>query len=243
MRGHLLIAVALAAGCTEAEFAGDDDAAVADLGGADGSAEVDASDPGRDLGPPVDLGPVDLGPPDMPPDLGPCEPCGPGVGDLVISEIMADTDVVSDDFGEWFEIHNPSATVTYDLDGCIVADSSNSHPISGETLVAPGAYLSLARFGSAAVGGFSPDYDYGMTLKFANEGDIVRLSCAGAVVDLVDFNSFGVDKGISLALDPDALDTVSNDDVANWCLGQSPYNSGGGETDFGSPGLANPDCP
>ena len=242
MRRQVLIGALTLAACTEAQFAGDTDAAGVD-GGITDAGQVDGRVPGEDSGPPVDLGPIDMGPPDMPPDLGPCDPCTPGVGDLVITEIMPDTDVVSDDFGEWFEIHNPSATVTFDLQGCIVADAGNSHPITVETLVPPGAYFTLARFGSAAVGGFDPDYDYGMTVKFANEGDIARISCGASVVDLVDFTSFGINKGISLALDPDSLDTVANDDVANWCLGQSAYNSSGGETDFGSPGVANPDCP
>lgn len=240
MRRFVLIGtLALAGACTEAEFADDDsqDASVGDLGG-----PVDGGS-GDDLGPPRDLGPIDMGPPDMPPDLGPCDPCTPGAGDLVITEIMPDSDVASDDFGEWFEIHNPSATVTYDLRGCVLSDSGNSHPVATETLVPPGAFFSLARFGSAAVGGFDPDYDYGMTLKFANEGDIARISCGATVVDLVDFTGFGVTKALSLALDPDALDATANDDVANWCSGLVPYNTGGGETDYGSPGMANPDCP
>lgn len=251
MRRHLLTATlvgaSLALGCTEARFADDSDAAVVDSGAPDATSGFDGSLP--DLGGPADMaslpdtGPRDAGPPDMPPDLGPCDPCRPGPGDLVITEIMPDSDVASDDFGEWFEIHNPSETVTYDLAGCVLADAGNSHPVTAETLLPPGAFFSLARFDSAGVGGFDPDYSYGMTLKFANEGDIVRVSCGAAIVDLVDFSTWAIDKGLSLALDPGALDAASNDDAGNWCTGQAAYNMGGGETDFGSPGEANPTCP
>ncbi len=238
----LWIGAALVAGCTEAKFSGAADAAAGDLGGSDGGPAADGFVDDEDLGPPADLGPADMGPPDMRPDLGPCDPCRPGPGDLVISEVMPDSDVASDDFGEWFEIHNPSETVTYDLRGCVLADQGNSHPVTAETLIPPGAFFSLARFDSAAVGGFDPDYSYGMTIKFANEGDIARITCGVDLVDLVDFTTWTINKGLSYALDPDALDAELNDDRSNWCVGQDPYHMAAGETDFGSPGMANPDC-
>ena len=49
-------------------------------------------------------------------------------GQIVISELMHNTATVADDFGEWFEVYNPSTTVTYDLMGCQVLDSSLSGP-------------------------------------------------------------------------------------------------------------------
>lgn len=242
MRRRLLTFALIAlVGCTEAQFAGGDDGGTADLGPDGLDAAMGDLGSGTDLGPPPDLGPIDMGPPDMPPDLGPCDPCRPGPGDLVISEVMPDTDVVSDDDGEWFEIHNPSETVTYDLQGCVLADQGNSHPVTTETLVPPGAFFSLARFDTAA-GGFDPDYSYGMTLKFSNEGDIARITCGADIIDVVDFTTWFINKGLSYALDPDALDAELNDDRANWCVGQDPYHMGGGETDFGSPGMENPDC-
>ncbi|MDP7693670.1 MAG: hypothetical protein QGG89_17675, partial [Vicinamibacterales bacterium] len=45
--------------------------------------------------------------------------------------------------------------------------------------------------------------------------------------------------GASLSLDPDAFDTTSGADPANWCAGQSVYDTG----DLGTPGADNDDCP
>ena len=45
-------------------------------------------------------------------------------GQIVITELMHNTTTISDDAGEWIEVYNPSPTVTYDLFGCDVSDTS-----------------------------------------------------------------------------------------------------------------------
>ena len=47
-------------------------------------------------------------------------------GQLVITEIMADSNDVPDESGEWFELYNPSTTDTYDLFGCVLGDKQQS---------------------------------------------------------------------------------------------------------------------
>ncbi len=77
-------------------------------------------------------------------------------GQLVITEIMADTNDVPDDSGEWFELYNPSTTDTYDLFGCDLSDSGNHNQVLNHVIVSPMSYVTLARFGTTA-GGFPPE--------------------------------------------------------------------------------------
>jgi hypothetical protein len=182
-------------------------------------------------------------------------------GQLVITEIMADTTAVSDDVGEWFEIYNPSATDAYDLYRCALFDSSNTHIVTRHLIVAPMAFVTLARFADIS-GGFVPDYDYNPslcpdtcvgtcptgcpTVKFSNSGDLVGVKCDTTVIDNVDFTVWPVTKGRSFSLDPRRYDATGNDVQANWCAGTVVYNQttgASGGTDYGSPGVTNPLCP
>lgn len=209
--------------------AGGTDAAMADAGGIDAA----LADAGTDAG--------------MEPDAGPSTT--PTAGALVISEIMADSDVVTDDCGEWFELHNPSATVTYNLRGCVIADMSNNFAVTTDVLIPPGAFFALSRYESTYCAGmlgisgpgFTPDYHY-LNVKFANEGDFVRLTCGGAVVDQVSYVGWSVTKGASFNLDPGNYDAVANDAAAAWCSASMVYNMAGSEHDRGTPGMPNSDC-
>ena len=180
-------------------------------------------------------------------------------GQLVITEIMADSNDVPDESGEWFELYNPSTTNTYDLFGCILADTANQDTVMNHVLVLPSSYVTLARFGTAA-GGFVPDYDYHTTLdmngvlnpkadvKFANDtGDSAHVTCGIVQIDAVDFHSWReltttglmVPNGRTYSLDPNHYSATQNDIEANWCVGINVYHS----TDRGTPGQANPACP
>lgn len=177
-------------------------------------------------------------------------------GQLVITEIMADTNDVPDESGEWFELYNPSATDTYDLIGCVAQDTNNSNVIASHVIVAPLSYVTLARF-ATAVSGFVPTYDYHTTLrtdgsgmldatkdvKFSNNGDSVHLVCGLVPIDAVDFHSWlgsngMVPNGRSYSLDPSHYSSTDNDIEGNWCVGSHVYNS----TDRGTPGSPNPPC-
>lgn len=253
----LVCLVVLLAGCSSADIATPDggpgaDGSVQDASSRDGASGVDSGgstdgggrDSGGRDGGPADGGVVDSG---AVADAGPGR--RPGAGDLVITEIMAASDVVIDDCGEWFEVTNPSATVTYALDGCFLHDPGNVAIVTGAVLLAPGEILSLARYNAAfcePMGftgtGFTPDYSYGPTLKFSNDGDEVWITCDGTEVDRVNFTTWPISNGASFNLDPDSIDATSNDDMSSWCFGTSVYNSGAGEVDRGTPGRANTDC-
>jgi hypothetical protein len=179
-------------------------------------------------------------------------------GQLVITEIMADTVTANDDNGEWLEIYNPSSQDTYDLFQCSIADTNNAHQIANHVLVRPHAFVTLARFNSLA-GGFIPDYFYlppecvncgtmcpaSTCVKFSNTGgDLARLACTSVIVDEVVFSSLSwlknglVPHGRSYSLDPSHYSATDNDAAGNWCTGTVSYFG----SDLGSPGATNPTC-
>jgi hypothetical protein len=72
----------------------------------------------------------------------------------------------------------------------------------------------------------------------ASPGDIQLIAPdTTTVLDAVSWTTSS--NGASLSLDPDAIDTASNDLVANYCDGMTDYGLG----DLGTPAAANPQCP
>jgi hypothetical protein len=179
------------------------------------------------------------------------------VGQLVITEVMADTNDTNDESGEWFELYNTSTTVTYDLMGCDLSDKANHDVVLGHVLVPPQTYVTMARFGTL-VGGFLPTYNYHTTVitgtttidpnadvKFSNSGDAVAITCGITQIDSVVFMTWlttlgGVPNGRSYSLDPNHYSATENDVEGNWCVGTTAYKLGG--TDRGTPNQANPAC-
>jgi|GEM_PF-4372199 len=210
--------------------AGDDDAGVSDAGSDGGG--VDAGEAGT-----ADAGPADAGTADAGMTSTPTL-----AGDVIIDEIMVETTTIADDFGEWFEVHNPSATTAYDLDGCVIYDEGNSHVISRSLVVAPGGYVTLARVSEVLGTGFPPTYVHG-TLKFGNAGDSVWITCRGTEIDRVAFTSWTLVEGRAYSLDPSVTTAAGNDAASAWCPARNAYRTLGGPTDYGTPNAANPSCP
>jgi len=169
----------------------------------------------------------------------------PVAGDLVISEFLADPNVVADAAGEWIEIYN-AGTVNMDLLGFeLHDDGTDSHFIGASVVVAPGGRVVLAR--NAVVGsngGVVANYEYsGTTLD--NGIDEIVLSFGAVEVDRVNYNlALYTDgqAGHAASLDPDigAPDATDNDVAANWCGSTLPLTTPG--SDFGTPGAPNDTC-
>jgi hypothetical protein len=156
-------------------------------------------------------------------------------GQLVLTEIMADPQALTDAEGEWFELLNTTGT-TFDLQGCEIDDGAmTTHPIEGSLVSAPGKYLTIAR---SAQPGFTPDRVESISLT--NSADRLALSCGGIEIDRVDYDGaqgFPIVAGASASLDPKHLDARANDSASAWCAAKSSYGS-----DLGTPGRANPSC-
>ena len=208
--------------------------------------------------PTPDSGTADTGMPDtqmpdtqMPdtqmPDTAPRVDTGSGVGQptmsgqLVVTEFMADPDVLNDSDAEWFEVHNPHATRSYDLKGCLIEDlDSDSHTVGSSLVVAPGGYAVLSIGPSP---GTATDYVYGGGWQLANSGDEIVVKCGGTVIDEVNYdtgpNFSNPTGGASTSLDPNKIDATKNDDGMNWCDGTNNYTP----NNKGTPGTSNTLCP
>jgi hypothetical protein len=168
-----------------------------------------------------------------------------GAGQIVVTELMHDTDVVSDDLGEWFEIYNPSATATYDLFGCQIHDTANAHTINAHLLAPPHAFRTLAIFTTG--GGFVPDYTYS-GIKFDNDSaDSVSIYCGSILIDKFAYSAAQAAMGgHSFSVDPAHYNSVDNDDPADFCLATTVYNQAVSAnnvvSDYGTPGVTNPPC-
>ncbi len=174
-------------------------------------------------------------------------------GDIVITEIHAAPLGYADDAeGEWVEIFNPSATITYDLSGCVFSDkpADADHVIAAGLTIAPGEYrvLSSAVF-TVESHGFVSDEVYGPDgTGLSGGGDAPTIACGGTAIDTVDYGALGFpvpddQEGAAIQLDPASLSGSANDDGANWCFAQAAYVTVGGSDNLGSPRAANAACP
>ena len=158
----------------------------------------------------------------------------PGTG-VQITEIMADPAELSDTYGEWFEVYNPSST-DFDLNGCKIHDNgSNSHTIADSVIVPPMGYAVLAA-NAISLTTVTVAYDYA-SFTLSNSNDAIIIECNGMEIDRVEYDTTlgfpTVSSGTSMQLRDTTLD---NNAGANWCLADAIWN---GSADKGTPGMAN----
>ena len=160
---------------------------------------------------------------------------------LIITEIMKNPAMVSDNEGEWFEVYNNTA-FAIDLFGLVVTDlGTNTFAVDTSVVVPAGDYAVLIKIDDPALnGGIDADFAWGGVFDVGNGDDEIVLTLDGQELDRVVYDDpdWPDDSGAAMSLDPDAFDTVSNDDFASWCNAQTPYGYG----DLGTPGAANPTC-
>lgn len=167
----------------------------------------------------------------------------PGVGDVVVSEIFPNP-AGGDSGKEWVEFYN-AGSETFDIGLCILGDQdSDSHDITSELLIAPGAYVVLAQ--DIAAAGVGADYEYS-SYFLSNSGDEVVLNCGGQDIDVVTYSSSFDVSGVSNQLDVNSLDAASNDSESAFCsLVANVYDDGtadsSGNVQYGTPGTANASC-
>jgi hypothetical protein len=174
-------------------------------------------------------------------------------GDIVITEIMKNPALVSDNYGEWFEVHNSTST-SIDLQNWVIRDqpggSQNSTTITNSVIVPAGGYIAMGRGGvtdssaSDFNGGLTYAYVYDSSFSMSNGSDEVILEAPDGsggftVIDEVFYSdaNFPDSTGVSMQLDSAAL-TSDNNDGSNWCNGTQAYNG----QDIGTPGSANNTC-
>ena len=166
-------------------------------------------------------------------------------GELIVTEIMKDTDAVEDSAGEWFELYNTSAIdIRLCTDWAFEDDGGETHSLAdGYSLLVPsGSYVVLGRSEDTATnGGVTVDYAYGSGMWLGNDDDELVLVHGGTEIDRVEYDGGSTwpdPRGASLTLDPRSFDATDNDDPDNWCEASTPYGDG----DLGTPGSANDGC-
>lgn len=106
----------------------------------------------------------------------------PKVGQIIITEFMADPVAVADDQGEWVELRNITADVTLDLGGMHLSDSGrNDFTIPDGTSLAAGQTLVLARSSeSSANGGIEGGLAMGPDFTLNNNVVVITPQTEGA---------------------------------------------------------------
>ena len=183
-------------------------------------------------------------------------PTPPAPGEIVITEIMVNSQSGTDD-GEWVEIYNTSTTTTFDLAGCQVGDNTTLHTIGATLEIAPQSYKVLGRSNNlTTTHGAVVDYVYGTVFGFNNSGgDNFVLKCSGIIIDSLQSaadaaatpvvqgypSAWGgtTYSGASFQLDPSLYTAGDNDSDTSWCNSRTIF---GTNNKKGTPGAPNNNC-
>lgn len=164
-----------------------------------------------------------------------CVDC-PDVGSVIITEILNNADG-SDDGKEWFEIYNTSDSAIDLQDWSVRDEGSNAFTIFESLVIEAGGFLVLGEETDPVLNsGAEVDYAWGTNFTLGNGYDEVILSCGGVVIDMVAYDDGGTfpdPNSFSMALSPDAYNSVDNDLGENWGISLQPYGDG---ENSGTPG-------
>ncbi|NJK30967.1 MAG: hypothetical protein HC927_00385 [Deltaproteobacteria bacterium] len=165
----------------------------------------------------------------------------PQLGEIVITEFMANPALVADADGEWLELR---ALASFDLNGLELGKTFGT-PL--QTLAAPeclavvaGETILLAVEADPMLNGGLPpvDFELGFGLNNSNSGLFVGVD--GMLLDELTYTAVS-NNGASTSLDPDFYDPAQNDMAANgmtWCYAGTAYGLG----DKGTPDAENQQC-
>lgn len=182
-----------------------------------------------------------------PVDAAPAMP-RPAAGELLLTEVMYAT-FTPEPASEWFELHS-TASSERSLGGLTIKDGSGrTHTIGAGLMIAPGAYIVLARDRAAAIAAKVPQaavaYEYGTGLP-DNAGILLTNGATGAVSILNGAATiasapyggwYSQSGGSSVQLK--VLDPAQASVKASWCLSLNAWATG---SEKGTPGAAG-DCP
>ncbi len=170
----------------------------------------------------------------------------PADNDLVVSEYMADPNVVSDANGEWVEVYVRNAV---DLNGVELSIGTSKVELApGAACVRPGAdkYVVLARVADSGTnGGISnvlATFSTGLTNGGGQTLTLSRTDQATSVTTTYDtVTTLSSTAGASKKLSEDKLDSTLNDAEGSWCSTASGVTYGT-DGNRGTPGAANGNC-
>jgi beta-lactamase superfamily II metal-dependent hydrolase len=157
-----------------------------------------------------------------------------GTQALVINEIMADPNAVTDANGEWFELYNPGSSAINIQNYRIASANDAGFSIASSISVPSHGYVVLARVAASGTnGGVMVDYAYGSAVTLANASDWLSVrNASGALIDSVAWTSTTAGKSWSLTNPSVEHSTVGS---SVWQLATTTYGLG----DFGTPRAQN----
>ena len=174
------------------------------------------------------------------------------VGDLTISEFMAEPQEVPNYTGEWFELYNASGK-ELDLNGLVVrGDTDAGFTVSSSVIVGAGEFVVLGvgdcdDYVTCASneynGGVEIDYLYDRSdLSLDENGDTIRIVYNSINIDQVTWESsnWQIQKDYAFQANTNAYNLEwANDLNTNWCSSDALY---GEEALYGTPGAENQPC-
>ncbi|HRH37996.1 MAG TPA: lamin tail domain-containing protein [Flavobacteriales bacterium] len=157
-------------------------------------------------------------------------------GDVVITEIMADPESVTDANGEWFEVYNHTSGTVHMQNWHIKDGGANDVTISGVLDLPPDAIIVIGRNSDVTANG-GLVVDYACAFPLANgSGDVILTTSGGTVIDAVHYTT--TYPGASTSLMNAHWNATDNDNTTFWCASTSLYNN----TDHGTPHQTNNTC-
>lgn len=176
-------------------------------------------------------------------ELRPVDP--PAVGEILITEFMANPKQVTDAAGEWFELY---ADADFDLNGLELGKVwepytvAETIPGSGTCIeVKAGQYVIIARGADPAQNGGLPEPVYVTKISLGNTSGGIFVGHGGVVLDSVPYTTVTEGRATQLGAEfitPGMLDPAVNDIELNFCAAGPLYN----DVDAGTPAAPNPPC-
>lgn len=156
------------------------------------------------------------------------------VGDLVISEVMANPSTPTDSDGEYIEIYNASGSaIDFSANNITIDDGGTPQTISSGN-IASGGYFLLCNDTNSGTNGGITNCDATLNFALTNSGETLTVKEGATTIDSFTYNA-DAGNGISWQLATNKLNATDNDNLDYWGTGTSTYGDG----DNGTPRAAN----
>ena len=164
---------------------------------------------------------------------------------IVISEIFAHSNQIDDGYGQWVELYNGDSKAVVIGGWKLVLNGKDETvlPVNPPLTIQAGSYMVIGAEKN-------PLFNGGITLDTVWKKGFVMDPAVGTVaifnsnllIDQVEYgkNTPKVIAGSALQLDPSKLSVSYNDQAIYWCYSDTVLSSF--NSDFGTPGKANPTC-
>ncbi|WP_019039139.1 hypothetical protein [Psychroflexus tropicus] len=125
------------------------------------------------------------------------------------------------------------------MENVVFSDGTNEFIVNNPLNIEPNSYLVFSNNNDVSTNGsINVDFEYDGFFSLPNSGGQISITSNTIIIDFVNYDSFNIESGKSLNLNPNNLDAVDNDNSNSWCISAYGLPSG----DFGTPKLANTDC-